>query len=122
MLAGVGGLEIINLLGETIEFSGNITGLRVEQQTSQNYGRIFVGSQIGGHGNGFVRPHAGLNVALVLYCIDTDVVIPDDFDREKEIRQNLSSNPHAVLILTSELHFATFAQELSIIKTSIAQR
>ncbi len=96
MLAGVGGLEIINLLSETIEFSDNITGLRVEQQTSQNYGRIFVGSQIGGHGNGFVRPHAGLNVALVLYSINTDVVIPDDFDREKEIRQNLSSKTHAV--------------------------
>jgi len=96
MLAGVGGVEFINLLSETIEFTDFVTGLRVEQQTSQDYGRIFIGSQIGGHGNGFVRPHAGLNVALVIYQISTDVVIPDDFNREQEIRQNLRTENHAV--------------------------
>ena len=96
MFAGVGGLEIVNLLSETTQFRDNITGLRVEQQTSQDYGRIFIGSQIGGHGNGFIRPHAGLNIAVVFYGINTDVVIPDDFDREREIRQNLRTENHAV--------------------------
>jgi len=33
IFAGVGGLEIINLLSETTQFRDNLTGLRVEQQT-----------------------------------------------------------------------------------------
>jgi opacity protein-like surface antigen len=88
-LAGVAGIDIVNLLSETIEFNDNLTGLRVEQQTEQNYVRLFIGSQVGGHGNGFIRPHAGINLALVNYRISTDVVVPDDEDRENEIRQNL---------------------------------
>lgn len=88
-LAGVAGIDIVNLLSETIEFRDTFTGLRVEQQTSQDYIRLFIGSQVGGHGNGFIRPHAGINLALVNYRISTDVVVPDDEDRENEIRQNL---------------------------------
>ncbi len=88
-LAGVAGIDIVNLLSETIEFSDNLTGLRVEQQTQQDYIRLFIGSQVGGHGNGFIRPHAGINLALISYIIETDVVIPDDHDRENEIRQDL---------------------------------
>ena len=88
-LAGVAGLDIVNLLSETIVFSDNFTGLIVEQQTSQDYIRLYIGSQVGGHGNGFIRPHAGINLALVNYRISTDVVVPDDYDRENEIRQNL---------------------------------
>ena len=41
MFAGVAGIEIINLMNETIEFRDNLTGLRVEQQTDQNYLRFF---------------------------------------------------------------------------------
>lgn len=96
MLAGVAGLEVINLLSDKTEFTDNTTGLSVEQQTSQDYVRFFIGSQIGGHGNGFIRPHAGLNVALVYYKIGTDVVIPDDYNRELEIRQKLRTKDHAV--------------------------
>ncbi len=88
-LAGVAGLDYVNLLSETIVFSDNFTGLRVEQQTQQDYIRLFIGSQVGGHGNGFIRPHAGVNLALINYRIETDVVIPDDHDRENEIRQDL---------------------------------
>jgi len=96
LFAGTAGFEIINLLSETTTFRDRVTGLRVEQQTSQNYGRLFLGAQIGGHGRGFVRPHMGVNVALVFYGINTDVVIPDDRDREREIRQNLRGENHAV--------------------------
>lgn len=88
-LAGVIGFDYVNLLSETTEFRDRITGLRVEQQTSQDYIRSYIGSQVGGHGNGFIRPHAGINLALIYYGINTDVVIPDDSDRENEIRQNL---------------------------------
>jgi opacity protein-like surface antigen len=96
VLAGVAGFEIINLLHETVEFHDHVTGLRVEQQTSQDYFRVYLGPQIGGHGNAVLRPHAGLNLALVFYNIGTDVVVPDDYDRENEIRQKLHSEHNTV--------------------------
>ena len=67
----------------------------MEQQTSQYFGRIYMGPEIGPHGNGTFRPHAGANIALVLYGISTDVVVPDDYNREQEIRQNLSGEHRA---------------------------
>ena len=97
LLAGVGGIEFVNLLDNTTEFNDNITGLRIEQQTSQHYIRIILGAQAGGHGSGFIRPHAGVNIAFINYGISTDVVVPDDIDRENEIRQNLNSEDHWVV-------------------------
>lgn len=89
LLAGVIGVEVVNLLASTTEFRDPLTGLRVEQQTSQNYGRLFLGTQLGAHGSGMLRPYGGVNVALVWYGIGTDVVVPDDYDRQNEIRQSL---------------------------------
>ena len=91
LLAGVAGLEVVNLLSSTRDFQDPLTGLRVEQQTSQNYGRFFVGTQMGSHGSGMLRPYAGVNLALVWYGIGTEVVVPDDYDRERDIRQHLGS-------------------------------
>lgn len=95
MLAGVAGLEVVNLLATTKKFQDPLTGLRVEQQTTQNYGRLFLGGRLGPHGHGALRPYAGLNLALVWYGISTDAVVPDDYDREREIRQNLGSRDEA---------------------------
>jgi len=95
-LAGVAGFEYINLLDQTTAFIDNLTGLRIEQQTMQDYVRLYVGPQIGGHGNGFFRPHLGVNLALVIYTINTDVVVPDDYNRENEIRQNLKTKTEGV--------------------------
>lgn len=89
MLAAVGGLEVVNLLATTKEFRDPLTGLRVEQQTTQNYARMFAGGRVGPHGSGALRPYGGLNVALVWYGISTDVVVPDDSYRQNEIRQHL---------------------------------
>jgi opacity protein-like surface antigen len=89
IIAGTAGLEIINLLSETETFTDGLTGLRVEQHTDQTYFRLFMGAQVGGHGNGFFRPHAGINLALVYYEFRIDIVVPDDYDRERDIRQNL---------------------------------
>ncbi len=89
LIAGVVGLEVVNLLSKTISFQDRVTGLRVDQETSQNYYRFYLGAQAGGHGNGFLRPHAGASLALIFYSISTDVVVPDDYNRENEIRQNL---------------------------------
>ncbi len=94
--AVTGGFEFINLLNDNTTFRDQLTGLRVDQETSQNYYRLYIGGQVGGHGRGFIRPHAGLNLALVIYSIGTDVVIPDDYDREKEIRQNLQREINSV--------------------------
>lgn len=91
LLAGVAGVEIVNLLATSTVFQDELTGLRVEQQTTQNYGRLFLGTQLGSHGSGMLRPYGGVNVALVWYGISTDVVVPDDYDRQNEIRQNLGS-------------------------------
>jgi len=95
VLAGTAGFEFINLLSKSIDLRDPDTGLRVEQNTDQNYMRLYIGGQVGGHGNGFLRPHAGINLALIYYNISTDLVIPDDYG-DNEIRQNLSSEGHVV--------------------------
>jgi opacity protein-like surface antigen len=38
-----------------------------------------------------------VNLAFINYGISTDVVVPDDIDRENEIRQNLNSEDHWVV-------------------------
>src|SRR5262249_27393088 len=91
LIAGSVGLELVNMLSETHVFQDSQTGLRVEQQTSQDYFRLYLGPEIGPQGNGFFRPHVGAHLAFVNHGISTDVVIPDDTNREQEIRQNLSS-------------------------------
>lgn len=91
LVAGELGIEVVNMLSEKHEFRDPQTGLRVEQQTSQDYIRVFLGPEIGPHGSGFFRPHLGIHVAVVHYGISTDIVVPDDTNRENEIRQNLSS-------------------------------
>ena len=96
LLAGAVGIEVVNMLSETHEFQDAQTGLRVEQQTNQNYFRFFLGPEFGPHGNGFFRPHVGVHIALVNYGISTDVVVPDDVNRENEIRQNLRSENRTV--------------------------
>ena len=95
ILAGTAGFEFINLLSKSIDLYDPDTRLRVEQNTDQNYMRLYIGGQFGGHGNGFLRPHVGMNLALIYYNISTDVVIPDDYG-DNEIRQNLYSEGHVV--------------------------
>jgi hypothetical protein len=89
MVAGVFGFDFVNLMTRTVKFREPSTGLRIEQQTHQDYMRLYTGGQLGSHSRGFLRPYVGVNVALVLYGISTDVVVPDDSDRENEIRQSL---------------------------------
>ena len=95
-LFGVAGFEIIHFHSETVKFRDSVTGLRVEQQTSQNYFRFYLGPRIQGDKIGFIKPYVGVHISFVLYGISTDVVIPDDSDRENEIRQNLSNKSKSV--------------------------
>lgn len=95
LIALEGGLEYTNFLSETTQFFDPLTGLRVEQQTEQHYVRLYLGPRVGLHGNGFVRPFFATHVAGVFYGISTDVVIPDDVNRQNEIRQHLQDENKA---------------------------
>jgi len=96
LIAGGAGIEMVNMLSETHEFQDSQTGFRVEQQTSQDYFRLYLCPEVGPHVNWIFRPHVGAHVAVVNYGISTDVVVPDDTNREKEIRQNLRSENRTV--------------------------
>ena len=89
LFAITGGLEFVNFLGKKIELREPTTGLRVDQKTSQDFVRLFVGGQIGGHGNGFLRPHVGASFALAHYQFSIDNVIPNDNDPNNPVTQNV---------------------------------
>lgn len=95
ILAGTVGLEFINLLDKTVPLRDRTTGLLIDQNTNQNYFRLYLGAQVGGHGNGFFRPHAGMNIAMVVYGISTDLIVPDSYTGE-EIVQNVRNESHVV--------------------------
>jgi hypothetical protein len=91
IIATGAGIELVSMLSETHTFQDRQTGLTVEQQTEQSYFRLYLGPEIGPRGNGFFRPHVAAHIAFVSHNISTDVVVPDDINRENEIRQNLRS-------------------------------
>ncbi len=97
LFAGTAGIELVNMLSQRESFQDYATGLLVNQETDQNYFRLYLGLRVGGHGNGFLRPHVGVNVALVYYNIGTDLVVPDDYNPDNEVRQHLSDEGKAVL-------------------------
>ncbi len=95
MLSATGGLEMTSLFSKVKKFQDQLTGLRIEQHTDQLYGRLFVGGELGPHGNGFLEPYANAAIALVYYGISTTVVVPDDSNRQNSINQNLSGHDEA---------------------------
>jgi opacity protein-like surface antigen len=96
LVAGIVGFEVVNLLSQTAKFRDPTTGLKIEQHTTQNYVRLFTGGQLGVHSSGFLRPYIGANVAAAWYGIGSEYVIPDDYDHEKDIHQQISSKGHVV--------------------------
>jgi len=90
MLSGLFGFEWTNLNYQTVEFRDPYTGLRVEQVTDQSYMRLFLGGELGPHGNGFLQPYANASVALVHYYSNTNVVIPNDADPDNPLVQDLT--------------------------------
>jgi len=50
---------------------------------------------VGPHGNGVIEPYANAALALVVYGINTDVVIPDDSNRQNSINQHLRDQTEA---------------------------
>ena len=68
-LAGIVGIEYVNLQPqETLVIDPG--GGTVSVESNDEYiGRLYLGPEIGAHGHGRLRPHAGANVALVFYGI-----------------------------------------------------
>ena len=95
LLSMIGGLEAASLYSSVKTFQDQTTGLRIEQHTDQVYGRLFLGGELGPHGNGTLQPYGNLAIALVIYGINTDVVIPDDSDLQNSINQHLSGHTEA---------------------------
>jgi len=89
------GFEFTNLMDATTVLRDPDTLLRTEQHTSQNFVRIYLGSEVGPHGHGFFRPFVGANVGVHIYNISTTLVVPDDIDPDRSISQNLGSETHA---------------------------
>lgn len=94
-VSALGGIEVASLFSKVKKFQDPLTGLRVEQHTDQIYGRLFVGGELGPHGNGALQPYANIAVGLVFYGISTTVVVPDDTNRENDINQVLSDQNEA---------------------------
>jgi hypothetical protein len=76
IFAVVGGAEIVSLHMQSKYFQ-DYAG-EYEQRTTQNYSRFLIGFQIGGYNQEFIRPHGGLNLAIVHYNISTDIIDPDN--------------------------------------------
>lgn len=108
----IGGLEAASLLSKVKTFQDQLTGLRVEQHTDQFYGRLFFGGELGPHGNGALQPYANAALGLVFYGINTNVVVPDDINRQNSINQVLSEQNEAAFGWSAgtglNLNFGTF--------------
>jgi opacity protein-like surface antigen len=63
-----------------------------------------------------VRPFAGASIAVVHHRIDTDGVIPDDFDEDNETRQELRSHPE-----TAVGYVFSFGGEINLSNTVVAE-
>jgi len=85
------GFDYIDMLSEETTYYEE-SGLRIVQETDQEYYRFWFGPRIRSHANAFFRPYIGLHGALIYNMIETDVVVPDDYDPDNEIRQILSSD------------------------------
>ena len=88
--AGIG-FEFANLMTQSTVLYDPHTLLRTEQETSQDFFRIYLGPEIGPHGHGFFRPFAGASIALHIYNIGTQLIVPDDVDPTRSIVQDLGS-------------------------------
>lgn len=97
LIAGVGGMEFINLLSQESEIPSGFPGVEAVQHTDQFYARFYLGTRLGPHGRGFLRPFVGGNLALVVYTIGTNLVLTNqDHPDEEQIRRDLGSETKSV--------------------------
>ncbi len=89
MFGFVIGLDNVTLHSDDKTLIEPTTLLRVEHKIRQRYTRFFVGAELGGHGRGFLRPHIGMNLAIVNYGFSIDAVVRDDHDYDNVIEQEV---------------------------------
>ena len=82
------GFEYVELKRQDADIKDEDTGLEWEQQTRQIYRRLYLGGFVGHQGHGFLRPHAGADIALLYYSIYTDAVVENLFEEDE--KENLS--------------------------------
>ncbi len=82
------GFEYVEMKRQDIRIKDKDTGFTWEQQTRQIYRRFYLGGFVGHQGHGFLRPHAGANIALLYYSIYTDAVVEDLFEEDQ--KENVS--------------------------------
>ncbi len=83
------GCEVVGLASKTIDFTQG--GIDYQQNTSQTYIRGLLGFQVGGYSEDFIRPYGGLNLAIVHYRIDDELIYPDN------TRENLGGSGKTIL-------------------------
>ena len=69
LLAGILGIEYVNLQAQEALVIDPGGGPSSVERNDQYIGRLYLGPEIGAHGHGLLRPHAGANLALVFYGI-----------------------------------------------------
>ena len=96
LIALTGGLEVTNMLSESTDVYDPIIQEVIVQSTQQSYCRLFLGGRLGPHGDGFLRPHVGANVAVVWYRKSTDIEIPNEADPDNPVNKTLDSHTKGV--------------------------
>jgi len=102
------GGEIVNFDSETAIRQEDEFTFRRELRTSQQFGRIILGVQVGPHGRGFFQPYAGVHGALVSHSIHSTLTMPDDADPDNTFTQEESQSDWGVgydAVLGTNLNF-----------------
>jgi opacity protein-like surface antigen len=95
LMAGTVGIEGVEF--NTARSSGrNRFGEPYTQVITQEFYRLSAGLEVGPHGRGFLRPHAGVGASLAHYRIDNDLTYSGGFGSEYETVE-LSDESHTRL-------------------------
>ena len=89
LLALVGGGEVSSLYSGVRSVVDTASGERAEHHMDQLYGRLFVGGELGPHGDGTLEPYANLALSMIMYGYFDDVQITaGDASRELLVSQH----------------------------------
>ena len=80
LLALVGGGEVSSLYSGVRSVVDTASGERAEHHMDQLYGRLFVGGELGPHGDGTLEPYANLALSMIAYGYYDDVHVTSGGD------------------------------------------
>jgi hypothetical protein len=86
------GFEGVVFKSEQTTLTDPDTQVRTELSTSQDLVRFYIGGRLGHQGHGTFRPYIAGNAGVNWYSIHSTLTIPDDFDPENSITQDLGGN------------------------------